>query len=198
MHILIATDGRLDVKRATEVVGRLHRPGDAVTVLTAVDHPKRFLHEYAETAGVSEIATVAHEAGAGVIGFASGAKAAERLAPWLNEARSAAQPPRLGKYFAEKATSRVDALVRQLHEAGVTVDAAWTTSDNQTAEVILNAAERLRADLLVVGSHRSNWLENVLGSTASKLLHRASVPVVVVPDPNEDDRPNPAGTEGVR
>lgn len=188
MDILIATDGLLDVSRATEIVGRLHRPGDAVTVLTTVDHPRRMLREHPEPAGVGHVATVAHEAGAGVIGFASGAKAAERLAPWLKQNRSPAQRPGLGTDVAERVTRRADALIQSLDAAGIAVEASLTASHDQTAEAILATAERRRVDLLVVGSHHSNWLENVLGSTAVRLLRRATIPVVVVPGDNPDER----------
>lgn len=187
MHLLIATDGHLDVKKATEIVGRLHRPDDAVTVLTAIDHPRRFLRDYAEVAGVREVATIAHEAGAGVIGFASGAKAAERLAPLMDVSEPERHPPGLGGYFAGTAKRRVDSLIRRLGEAGIGAEAVWTTTDDQTAESILAASERLKADLLIVGGRRHRRFGSMLGSTASKLLARASVPVVVVPDAQRRD-----------
>lgn len=187
MHILIATDGYLDARKATEIVARLHRPDDAVTVLTALDHPRRFLREYGETAGVTEVATIAHEAGAGVIGFASGAKAAERLAPLLHGGQPEERPSGLDHYFARAAQRRVDVLIDLLGEAGIEAEAAWTTTDSQTAESILAAAERAEADVLVVGSHGSRRFEGVLGSTVSKLLRRATVPVVVVPRSKSGD-----------
>lgn len=180
MHILIATDGHLDAKKATELVSRLHRPDDAVTVLTALDHPRQFLRDYAEAAGVTEVATIAHEAGAGVIGMASGAKAAERLAPLMHH-QAEEHPGGLGRYFAATARTRVDVLIDLLKDAGITAEAAWTTTDSQTAKTILEAAERADADLLVVGSHGRRRAEGVLGSTVTKLLRRASMPVVVVP-----------------
>jgi nucleotide-binding universal stress UspA family protein len=181
MHILIATDGHLDAGKATEMVARLFRPDDAVTVLTALDHPRRFLQGYAETAGVAEVATIAHEAGAGVIGFASGARAAERLAPLIRHQQPEKHPPGLSHYFAETARRRVGILIDRLKEAGIVAEAAWTTTDSQTADSVLDAAERAEADVLIVGSHGRRGLEGVLGSTATKLVRQASIPVMVIP-----------------
>jgi nucleotide-binding universal stress UspA family protein len=181
MHILIATDGRLEPKKATEMAARLHRPGDAVTVLTALEHPRRFLRSYAEVAGVTEVATIAHEAGPGVIGIASGAKAAERLAPLVRHGEPTQHPAELGRYFTTTARRRVDHLIDLLEGEGIDAAAAWTTTDGQTADSILEAAERAEADVLIVGTHGAGRVEGVLGSTASKLLRRASIPVVVIP-----------------
>ena len=181
MHLLIATDGHLDPAQATEMVARLHRPDDAVTVLTAVEHPRRFLRDYAKVAGVTEVATIAHEAGAGVIGFASGAKAAERLAPLMHKGEPEEGQAQLGRYFTTTAQRRVDHLIGLLRDAGITAEAAWTTTDGHTADAILEAAKRVEADVLIVGSHGESRLESLLGSTARKLLQHASIPVVVLP-----------------
>ncbi|GBD31051.1 hypothetical protein HRbin32_02168 [bacterium HR32] len=50
------------------------------------------------------------------------------------------------------------------------------------AQAILDAAERYRADLIVMGTHGRTGLPRVLlGSVAETVLRRASVPVLVVP-----------------
>ncbi|MCP4223932.1 MAG: universal stress protein [Actinomycetia bacterium] len=180
MHILIATDGHLDPKKATEMVTRMHRPDDMVTVLTAVEHPRQFLRSYAEETGVDEVATIAHEAGPGVLGIASGAKVAERLAPLLHHEQTEEYPAELERYFATTARRRVDHLIDLLKAQGIIAEAAWTATDHQTADSILDAAKRADADVLVVGSHGQRRFEGVLGSTVDKLLRRASIPVVVI------------------
>jgi nucleotide-binding universal stress UspA family protein len=50
------------------------------------------------------------------------------------------------------------------------------------AETILTEAEKLHADLLVLGRHKHSTLhEWVIGSVGKEVIRRAEVPVVVVP-----------------
>ncbi|MFW6107662.1 MAG: universal stress protein [bacterium] len=54
-----------------------------------------------------------------------------------------------------------------------------------TAPKILDAAGRLAADLIVLGSHGHGALYHMLvGSVCEEVLRRAQCPVVVVPDPS--------------
>ena len=54
--------------------------------------------------------------------------------------------------------------------------------DGPVAQAVLDAAERYRADLIVMGTHGRTGLPRVLlGSVAETVLRRASVPVLVVP-----------------
>ena len=60
-----------------------------------------------------------------------------------------------------------------------------TTSvvDGAPEEVLIDAAKRLGAQMVVVGSHGDRPLFGViLGSTPYRLVHRCPVPVLVVPD----------------
>jgi len=51
-----------------------------------------------------------------------------------------------------------------------------------TTETILGEAEKLAADLIVVGSHGHGALARaIVGSTSRSLLGKAKVPVLVVP-----------------
>ncbi len=55
-------------------------------------------------------------------------------------------------------------------------------SPGQPAPVILREAERLRADMIVIGSHGVDALDGrLLGSVAIKVLQLAKVPVFMVP-----------------
>jgi nucleotide-binding universal stress UspA family protein len=55
-------------------------------------------------------------------------------------------------------------------------------SFDHTAEALLEVAAQTGADAIVVGAHGTGrWSRHYLGSTASKLLHRCDLPVVVVP-----------------
>lgn len=57
--------------------------------------------------------------------------------------------------------------------------------EGQPAEQILLEAEKIGADLIVVGSHRHTALgDALLGHTASKVTHRSRIPVLLAPIPD--------------
>lgn len=49
----------------------------------------------------------------------------------------------------------------------------------QPADVVLEVAEAVGADLVVIGAHGYRVLERVIGTTASKIVHRAKCSVLV-------------------
>lgn len=50
------------------------------------------------------------------------------------------------------------------------------------ADSILEAANDLHADIIVMGSHSRKWLEQiVMGSTTEKVLHHISIPLFIIP-----------------
>lgn len=54
--------------------------------------------------------------------------------------------------------------------------------DGDFADAILETAQEVKADIIVVGSHSRKWLENiVMGSVTEKVLHNTSVPLFIVP-----------------
>jgi len=49
-------------------------------------------------------------------------------------------------------------------------------------ETILKTAKKIKADIIVMGSHSRKWLENiVMGSTSEKVLQNTSIPVFIIP-----------------
>ncbi len=81
---------------------------------------------------------------------------------------------------------RLDALVRKMREEdGFTVTSHYIRG--QTAEAILQEAEKVEADLIVVGSHQRRGLARaLLGSVSSTVLRSAQRPVLVIP-PDSDE-----------
>jgi nucleotide-binding universal stress UspA family protein len=50
------------------------------------------------------------------------------------------------------------------------------------AETILKAAKKMKADVIVLGSHSKKWLENiVMGSVTEKVLHHTTIPLLIIP-----------------
>jgi nucleotide-binding universal stress UspA family protein len=50
------------------------------------------------------------------------------------------------------------------------------------AETILKTAKELHADMIIMGSHSRNWLENiVVGSVTEKVLKHTIIPLFIIP-----------------
>lgn len=62
------------------------------------------------------------------------------------------------------------------------IDATALQVQGPTVETILHEAERLHADVIVLGSHGHGALHRaLLGSISEGVLHRATCPVLIVP-----------------
>jgi universal stress protein A len=67
-----------------------------------------------------------------------------------------------------------------LRIAGTSLTIAGThVRIGQPADVVLDVAEEVDADLIVIGAHGYHVLERVIGTTASKIVHRAKCSVLV-------------------
>jgi nucleotide-binding universal stress UspA family protein len=91
-------------------------------------------------------------------------------------ARLIAQQERYHADLAERAAGR-------LRDAGVSSEAAMVPGDPRTA--LVEEARRVKADLLVVGSHgRSGISKVVLGSVAAHVADHAPCSVLIVKQPH--------------
>ena len=55
-------------------------------------------------------------------------------------------------------------------------------SEGDDASAILDTAEDMKADLIVMGSHSQRWLEKILiGSVTEEVLDKTSIPLFIVP-----------------
>lgn len=94
----------------------------------------------------------------------------------LNVARgdSAIEDNRVSDAQAEK-------LARRLAESGVDHDVELLVEPGDVADEVIEAAERLDADLIVIGlRHRTAVGKLILGSDAQRILMHASCPVLAV------------------
>jgi len=54
--------------------------------------------------------------------------------------------------------------------------------EGDTAELILESAKKLKADIIVIGTHSRKWLENILmGSVAENVLKHTTLPLFIIP-----------------
>lgn len=87
----------------------------------------------------------------------------------------------------------VEQMAASLREAGI--DAIGLTVQGPTVATILSETERLRADLVAVGSHGHGAAYDLaVGSTAAGVMRKAPRPVLVVP--GERRRVRALGTPG--
>ncbi len=77
------------------------------------------------------------------------------------------------KMFWDEMAGKSDALRARVRE----IEAV----EGFAAEVILNRAGSLRADMIVMGSHRHGISHTFLGQVAKRVMRRSRVPVLVVP-----------------
>ncbi|WP_370390043.1 universal stress protein [uncultured Winogradskyella sp.] len=69
---------------------------------------------------------------------------------------------------------------KRLEQKGI--DAEGLLIQGATLEMILNEAQKLKIDLIIVGYEQHNFLyEALIGSVSSKLIKKSKIPVLVVP-----------------
>lgn len=57
--------------------------------------------------------------------------------------------------------------------------------EGEVADSILEVAQAIKADVIVVGSHSQKWFDAiVMGSVAEKVLHNTLVPLYIIPTKN--------------
>ncbi len=58
--------------------------------------------------------------------------------------------------------------------------------EGETADSILAAAKKIKADIIVMGTHSRKWLENILlGSVAESVLKNSTIPLFIIPTKKE-------------
>lgn len=97
---------------------------------------------------------------------------------------------KLLKSRIKEGKERLKGLEETAQERGIEVETRVMESLDSTSKVILEAAQDMNADLLVVGSHGSHGLSRAFfGSVAEKIVRNALVPVLILHAPvqSEDD-----------
>ena len=59
--------------------------------------------------------------------------------------------------------------------------------EGDAAQMILQTADEIKADCIVMGSHSQKWLENILmGSVTEEVLRKSKIPMFIVPTKKRD------------
>lgn len=168
MHILVATDGTLDLVKAAPLVARLAGDDGTVTVLSVVEIPRRMLAELRTVYGDRPAAPV--DSDAEYVGLAA------------NQPSSVGWPgddAMVDRYLTDKREEIIQPILRTLEEAGVNATGDVLEGENAAA-VILAAIKDQSADVVCLGSHGSGRFEGLLGSTGTKVTRHSPCPVLVI------------------
>ena len=100
-----------------------------------------------------------------VIGFAG------RLDNSKGSSKESFDPKKISQQFLDKSKQYLgDNHIQTLLEEG------------DCTEAILKAANKIRADVIVMGSHSRKWFENTtMGSITEKVLQNTTIPVLIIP-----------------
>jgi nucleotide-binding universal stress UspA family protein len=97
-------------------------------------------------------------------------------------------------YHRDESRAALAVAEAPLREARIALRSIWEVGD--PAQDIVAYAERHGIDLIVMGSHGHGALAALaLGSVTSKVVARARVPVLIVRDPSESQKPIASSAE---
>ena len=168
MHVLVATDGQLDPAAVAKFAGPLAGDGGSVTVLTVIEVPRAMLSDLQNHFNDqrprkllrTDIETVT---------------ATEPLDPprsWPGDDAIIEQ------YLGNKEQEICTPLLEALHGSGIPADSKVV--EGKAANGILDTADELEVDVIVVGSHGAGLFEGLLGSTGTKVIRLAKRPVLLL------------------
>ena len=169
VHVLIATDGHLDVAVTSELAARLAGAGGRVTVLTVVEVPRAFLSDMRADYGASEFTGLIGENGF----VSTPAVPREALRGWPGD------DVLIERYLRDKKDLYTAPIVAALRSANVDTDDRVVESENVARTIIAQCAE-VGAEVVVIGSHSRGRVQGLLGSNGTKIVRRSPIPVLLV------------------
>lgn len=169
MHVVIATDGKLDVEIASKFAASLSGSSGRVTVLTVVEVPRAFLQDMRGQWGAPE--------GAGVIAddefVATPAVPREAPRGWPGD------DAMIKRYLSDKLEQHTAPIIASLRNIGIEAEGSVVESEN-VPSTILDQVEALGADAVIIGSHGQGLFQGLLGSTGTRIVRRCSRPVLLI------------------
>lgn len=166
MKILIATDGNLDVSKTASAAARL-AAGDTVTVLTAVEVPRKMLGELRGLYGEQPAPTV-HSDAEYVSASPTGSDVSRG---WPGD------DAMLDRYISDLKETRCAAIAAALREQGVEPTVTAVETEDAVGAIMEQAKDY---DIVIVGSHGSGRFEGMLGSVTNKLARRSKTSVLII------------------
>ncbi|MBK6921545.1 MAG: universal stress protein [Deltaproteobacteria bacterium] len=123
--------------------------------------------------------------------FRTAVSLAQKLGATLHACRAVTIPVGLPDAVWSMSMAQLDVALVEEAERGLTrrlADAEGLAVTKhvrmgQPADVVCDVAKEIAAELVVIGSHGYGTLERLLGTTASKIVHRCPANVLVVRSP---------------
>ncbi len=169
MHVLVATDGTLDIDEAAKFAMALAGDDGKITVATIVRIPRRLLQElraqYGEQAGVT----------------------VDSDAEYVNTPQVDTTTPMswpgddkvIDQYLGNKRVEVARPVAEAIRAAGGTAESIVREGEDIASDII-DLSKEIDADVVVIGSHGHGAFQGLLGSTGAKLVRRSVVPVLVI------------------
>jgi nucleotide-binding universal stress UspA family protein len=168
MHIVVATDGTLDPQTTAQFVAP-HAEGSAVTVLTAVEIPRRLLAELRSVYGEHTSPVV--DSDAEYVGISPQQPSVDFDFPGDDRI--------INLYLANQLEERTEPMVTALREAGMNVEVEILEGENG-AKLILDYLRAEKADLVVMGTKGRGLFEGMIGSTGTKIVRHAPCSALLI------------------
>ena len=169
MHVLIATDGTMNIDVTTRFVTALAGEGGETTISSIVRIPRQLLQDlrsqYGEQSGVRVDADAEYV----------GAPAVDTSTPqgWPGDDAVIEQ------YLNNKRAEITDPVLEAIQATGAKARSIVREGDDVEQD-IMDLATEIGAEVIVIGSHGHNAFQGLLGSTGAKLVRRSPVPVLVL------------------
>lgn len=169
MHVLIATDGSMDVDTAADFAVALSGDGGATTVATVVQVPRRMVADLKAQYGDQPPVSV--ESDAEYVGSPRSEASLEKGWP--------GDDALIDRYLGDKRVEICKPIVEAIRLRGGEATSTVRESD-EVEDTLMGLATELGAGVIVVGSHGHGAFQGLLGSTGAKLVRRSPVPVLVI------------------
>ncbi len=169
MHVLVATDGSMDIDKAADFSVALAGEAGTTTVATVVRVPRRLVQELRLQYGDQPPVSV--ETDAEYVGAPKVESHFERSFP--------GDDALVDQYLGDKRIEFCRPVVEAIRLRGGTATSTVREGD-EVEDTLLALADELEADVIVVGSHGHGAFQGLLGSTGAKLVRRSPLPVLVI------------------
>jgi nucleotide-binding universal stress UspA family protein len=160
VRILIATTGVLPAAPVAELCRRLRGDHGSVDVMTVVRVPRSFLDALDDDVRRSFLDDSPMESSDA-------------------EAKAA-------RYLEERGRNAVEPIIAVLQTLGIEAEARFVEGDDP-AEAIINTADEVGAELVMMGATRRLFTEEAWGSVSARVMDKSRLPVLLVPGTRLED-----------